>query len=97
MSDPRRYVMIGGGPAGLASAVWLAEAGKQVTLLERRGQLGRPVDPDGPTERILLAATEELVRLHLVDPVEYPDELVLRYLRSLVDWAMRVEAPADEQ
>ncbi|WP_054815668.1 hydroxysqualene dehydroxylase HpnE [Nocardia arizonensis] len=40
MSDPRRYVVIGGGLAGLASAVWLAEAGKRVTLLERRGQLG---------------------------------------------------------
>ncbi|WP_067803649.1 hydroxysqualene dehydroxylase HpnE [Nocardia beijingensis] len=40
MSDPRRYVVIGSGLAGLASAVWLAEAGKQVTLLERRGRLG---------------------------------------------------------
>ncbi|WP_327140188.1 hydroxysqualene dehydroxylase [Nocardia sp. NBC_01327] len=40
MNDPRRYVVIGGGLAGLASAVWLAEAGKQVTLLERRGRLG---------------------------------------------------------
>ncbi|WP_067824558.1 hydroxysqualene dehydroxylase [Nocardia inohanensis] len=40
MNDPRRYVVIGGGLAGLASAVWLAEAGKRVTLLERRGRLG---------------------------------------------------------
>jgi squalene-associated FAD-dependent desaturase len=39
-ADGRRYVVIGGGLAGLASAVWLAEAGKAVTLLERRGQLG---------------------------------------------------------
>jgi squalene-associated FAD-dependent desaturase len=38
--DRRRYVVIGGGLAGLASAVWLAEAGKDVTLLERRAQLG---------------------------------------------------------
>lgn len=38
--DTRRFVVIGGGLAGLASAVWLAEAGCQVTLLERRGQLG---------------------------------------------------------
>ncbi|MFE6861377.1 hydroxysqualene dehydroxylase HpnE [Nocardia sp. NPDC057668] len=40
MNDQRRYVVIGGGLAGLASAVWLAEAGRQVTLLERRGRLG---------------------------------------------------------
>lgn len=40
MNDSRRYVVIGGGLAGLASAVWLAEAGKQVTLLERRARLG---------------------------------------------------------
>lgn len=38
--DRRRYVVIGGGLAGLASAVWLAEAGQDVTLLERRGRLG---------------------------------------------------------
>lgn len=38
--DRRRYVVIGGGLAGLASAVWLAEAGGDVTLLERRGRLG---------------------------------------------------------
>ncbi|MFG2084785.1 MULTISPECIES: hydroxysqualene dehydroxylase HpnE [unclassified Spirillospora] len=36
----RRVVVIGGGLAGLASAVWLAEAGDQVTLLERKGRLG---------------------------------------------------------
>ncbi|KAA8886338.1 FAD-dependent oxidoreductase [Nocardia colli] len=40
MDDPRQYVVIGGGLAGLAAAVWLAEAGKRVTLLERRGRLG---------------------------------------------------------
>ncbi|WP_194834358.1 TetR/AcrR family transcriptional regulator [Nocardia sp. XZ_19_369] len=54
---------------------------------------GVTVDPDGPTERILLAAMEELARLHLTDPANYPDEMVLRYLRSLVGWAVRLEAP----
>lgn len=33
-------VVIGGGLAGLASSVWLSEAGHRVTLLERRGSLG---------------------------------------------------------
>lgn len=36
----RRVVVIGGGLAGLAAAVWLAEDGDRVTLLERRGRLG---------------------------------------------------------
>ncbi|GAA3222067.1 hydroxysqualene dehydroxylase HpnE [Actinocorallia longicatena] len=36
----RRVVVIGGGLAGLASAVWLAEQGDRVTLVERRGRLG---------------------------------------------------------
>ena len=35
-----KCVVVGGGLAGLASAVWLSEAGHQVTLLERRGSLG---------------------------------------------------------
>ncbi|NKY85860.1 hydroxysqualene dehydroxylase HpnE [Nocardia veterana] len=40
MHDTRRYVVIGGGLAGLAATVWLAEASKRVTLLERRARLG---------------------------------------------------------
>ncbi len=35
-----RAVVIGGGLAGLASAVWLAQAGHDVTVLERRASLG---------------------------------------------------------
>ncbi|MFI6775761.1 hydroxysqualene dehydroxylase HpnE [Nocardia sp. NPDC050412] len=54
MNDLRRYVVIGGGLAGLASAVWLAEAGKQVTLLERRGRLG------GRTHAMKVEAADDL-------------------------------------
>ncbi|WP_433734748.1 hydroxysqualene dehydroxylase HpnE [Nocardia sp. CA-129566] len=54
VNDPRRYVVIGGGLAGLASAVWLAEAGKQVTLLERRGRLG------GRTHAMKVEAADDL-------------------------------------
>jgi len=35
-----KCIVIGGGLAGLSSAVWLAEAGHEVTLLEKRGSLG---------------------------------------------------------
>lgn len=41
MAEPGgRCVVIGGGLAGLAASVWLADAGERVTLLERRGSLG---------------------------------------------------------
>lgn len=52
---------------------------------------GRPVESDGVTVRLLLSALEELALLHLTDPRAHPDELVLRYLRTLVGWAVRVE------
>lgn len=35
-----KCIVIGGGLSGLSSAVWLSEAGHDVTLLERRGDLG---------------------------------------------------------
>ncbi len=35
-----KCIVIGGGLSGLSSAVWLSEAGHEVTLLERRGSLG---------------------------------------------------------
>lgn len=56
--------------------------------------LGTAVDPDGPTQRILLAAIEELALLHLEDPAAYPDETVVSYLRSLLWWAERAEITA---
>jgi AcrR family transcriptional regulator len=45
------------------------------------------IDPNGLTTRVLLAAIEELARLHLDDPSAHPDEEILAHLRSLVGWA----------
>ncbi|MGB5151370.1 MAG: helix-turn-helix domain-containing protein [Mycobacterium sp.] len=50
------------------------------------------IDPDSVAARVLLAAIEELVRLHLDDPAAHPDEEILTYLRSLVVWAAGVTA-----
>jgi AcrR family transcriptional regulator len=46
------------------------------------------IEPDGTAARVLLAAIEELARLHLDDPAAHPDEEMLTYLRSLVAWAV---------
>ncbi len=40
LGETPHCVVVGGGLAGLASAVWLVESGWRVTLLERRGGLG---------------------------------------------------------
>ena len=54
--QPPRALVLGGGIAGIAAAVGLAERGVQVTLIEREAQLGGrvrswPVDHDDPTPR----------------------------------------------
>lgn len=51
-----------------------------------------PIEPDGTVARVLLAAIEELARLHLDDPAAHPDEEMLAHLRSLVAWAVGVRA-----
>ncbi|MEV4126415.1 TetR family transcriptional regulator [Nocardia sp. NPDC049707] len=83
-----------GGPPDLRDRL---ELGRDYARALGARQLSRyagvTVDPDGATQRIMLAALEELARLHLTDPQQYPDELVLRYIRSLVTWATGVEAP----
>ncbi|MFW0783464.1 hydroxysqualene dehydroxylase HpnE [Gordonia sp. CPCC 206044] len=48
-------VVVGGGLAGLATAVWLAREGTPVTLVEKRGRLG------GRTMSFELPGTDELV------------------------------------
>src|SRR5919109_1258223 len=49
--DPRPYVVIGGGPAGLSAGYLLAKAGRRVIVLEAEDQVGgiakTVVDPDG--------------------------------------------------
>ncbi|WP_085127820.1 hydroxysqualene dehydroxylase HpnE [Mycolicibacter engbaekii] len=90
--DDRRYVVIGGGLAGLASAVWLAEAGKKVTLLERRGRLGGRtqamsvpgiVDPADNGQHVIASGYEHLFRyltsVGTRSMVEFPTGGTLRW------------------
>jgi squalene-associated FAD-dependent desaturase len=75
-SDSRECVVIGAGLAGLASAVWLTEAGHRVTLLERRNSLG------GRTHAIHVPQVDDLADngQHVVTTVF---ESLLRYLDSV--------------
>ncbi|MBH0777440.1 TetR family transcriptional regulator [Nocardia sp. NEAU-351] len=85
-----------GGPPDLRERL---ESGRAFARVIGARQLSRytgvDVDPDGATQRLMLAATEELARLHLTDPVTYPDELFLRYLRALMLWSADMETPGD--
>jgi AcrR family transcriptional regulator len=60
---------------------------RQIAARHVSRMAGRKVDPDGPTTRVLLTAMEETARLHLSDPVCYPDHIVLQHVRSLLAWA----------
>ncbi|WP_330257634.1 TetR family transcriptional regulator [Nocardia sp. NBC_00565] len=83
-----------GGPPDLRDRLELGRAyARRIGARHLSRYAGATVDPDGATQRILLAALEELTRLHLADSQQYPDELVLRYIRSLVAWATHVESP----
>jgi AcrR family transcriptional regulator len=84
-----------GAPPELRSRIEIGRAyARTIAARHLSRAIGATVDPDGATERILLAGTEELARLHLEDPDRYPDDVVLRYLHSLVAWAARVETGA---
>ncbi|MEV5838585.1 TetR family transcriptional regulator [Nocardia sp. NPDC052112] len=86
-----------GGPPDLRERLELGRAyARAIGARHLSRYAGVTVDPDGATERIMLAALEELTRLHLADPQQYPDELVLRYIRSLMAWATQVETPKKE-
>lgn len=43
-ADPKRWLVVGGGPAGMKAAVTLAQRGHEVTLLEKQAQLGGQVN-----------------------------------------------------
>ena len=69
-------VVIGGGIAGLASAVWLAESGCRITLLERRGAVG------GRTHAISVPQVEDVADNGQHIMIRAYDELY-RYLDSI--------------
>jgi AcrR family transcriptional regulator len=82
-----------GAPPELRERIELGRAyARRVGAAHLSRAIGVEIDPDGATQRILLAGIEELARQHLDDPHAYPDSLVLRYLQSLVAWAADAEA-----
>jgi len=90
-SEKRHVVVVGGGLAGLAATVWLAELGYAVTLLESNGSLGgRTIglrskygDAVENGQHVLAGSYENVFRFldsvgtrHLV---EFPDKFGVRY------------------
>lgn len=86
-----KCIVVGGGLAGLASAVWLAEANHDVTLLERRGALGgrtisipQPDIDDIPDngQHVFASGYENLFRyldsVGTREHVEFPGHMTLR-------------------
>ena len=71
-----------GAPAGVRQRM---EVGRAYARRVAARHLG--AGPEDTTVRILLAAIEELARLHLDDPVAHPEDEVLAQLRSLTAWA----------
>lgn len=92
MTDRRnRVVVVGGGLAGLASTVWLAELGYAVTLVESNGSLGgRTIglttgrgDAVENGQHVLAGSYENIFRyldsIGTRDLLEFPDEFGVRY------------------
>ncbi|MET0897214.1 MAG: hydroxysqualene dehydroxylase HpnE [Mycobacterium sp.] len=87
----QHVVVVGGGLAGLASTVWLAESGYRVTLLESNGSLGgRTIgltsargDAIENGQHVFAGSYENIFRfLHSVGTrhlLEFPDEFGVRY------------------
>ncbi|MBA55081.1 MAG: desaturase [Pseudomonadales bacterium] len=86
-----KCIVIGGGLSGLSSAVWLAEAGHEVTLLERRGSLGgrtiaipQPAVDDVPDngQHVFASGYEHLFRylesIGTRQYVEFPGHMSIR-------------------
>jgi 2,4-dienoyl-CoA reductase (NADPH2) len=61
-SDPKKILVIGGGPAGMKAACTAAERGHRVTLMEKEGMLGGqlPLNRSIPGRRELVTAARDL-------------------------------------
>ncbi|RJO72262.1 TetR/AcrR family transcriptional regulator [Nocardia panacis] len=81
-----------GGPPNLRARLELGRSYARASGARHLSRFsGTEVDPNGPTERILVAALEELARLHLDNPLSVPDDVLRNYIAGLLHWAIAME------
>ena len=76
---PKKAVVIGSGPAGMAAAVTLAQRGHDVTLFEREGQLGGNLN----------AAAAMALKMHMKQYLRYITRQTERWVKDI-----RLNTPA---
>ncbi|MCP1102401.1 putative selenate reductase [Aequitasia blattaphilus] len=84
-SAGKKAAIVGGGPAGLAAAYFLAKGGVKVTIYEKRGSLGGVVGHVIPEFRIAHASLEKDIALIIALGVEVKVNTEIKNIQELKD------------